>query len=368
MKDKKIETLDFEEKSSKKNKLLLKLFLVMLLFIVFIYIIFSYFLSPVSSKGEVINFSVDSGSSVYSVGQKLEKEGIIRNYLAYKIYVKLHHVSSYKAGIYKLDKSYSTKDIVKILSGNYYKDDGITITFKEGKNIRQVAKEVAKNTDITESSFIAKMEDEVFINSLIEKYWFLTDDVKNKDIYYPLEGYLFPDTYSFKKDVNEEEIIMSMLDQTDKIFSKYKSLIDANSYSIHQLATVASMVELEGKTPNDRKNIAGVFYNRLSANISLGSDVTTYYALKVDLNERSLTAAEFNTVNPYNTRQVSMVGLPVGPICNFSESSLDAAVEPSKNDYYFFVADKNGKVHFTKTNDEHLKVIKELKSAGNWIE
>lgn len=372
---KKVETLDFEEKPKKKRrlkkwvKIFIGIVLTMVVIIVIGFIIFTFLLTAPKSKSEVIEFKVEQGSTVDAVGKKLESEGVIRSYSAYKIFVRIKGISSYKAGVYKLDKSYNTKDIVDVLTGDYYKENGVTITFKEGKNMRQVAKEVAKNTNVSESEFLAAGEDEEYIDSLISKYWFLTEDIKNGDIYYPLEGYLFPDTYSFNENVSAKEIIETMLDQTDKVFSKYKSLIDASSYSINQIVTLASIVESEGIYDDDRKMIAGVFYNRLNAGMSLGSDVTTYYAFKVDLGERDLTRAEINTYNPYNTRGPEMNGkLPVGAVSNFGESSLSAVLTPTNSDYYYFVADKSGKTHFTRTYEEHQEVINELKEANNWIE
>ena len=160
-----------------------------------------------------------------------------------------------------------------------------------------------------------------------------------------------------------------MLDQSDKVFSKYKSLIDASSYNINDIVTLASLVEQEGIYEKDRKQIAGVFYNRLNAGMSLGSDVTTYYAFKIDLGSRDLTKEEINTYNQYNTRGPKMAGkLPVGAISNFGESSLDAVLNPIKSDYYYFVADKQGNTYFTKTYEEHQKTIKQLKETGNWLE
>ena len=129
------------------------------------------------------------------------------------------------------------------------------------------------------------------------------------------------------------------------------------------------MVESEGVSLEDRKNIAGVFMNRLNANMSLGSDVTTYYAFKIELGERDLYTKEINSSNPYNTRSAANAGkLPVGPICNPSKDAIVAALEYTPNDYYYFVADKNMKVYFTKTASEHSKIISELKSKSLWYE
>ena len=133
--------------------------------------------------------------------------------------------------------------------------------------------------------------------------------------------------------------------------------------------TIASMAELEGVSLDDRKNICGVFYNRLDKNMPLGSDVTTYYAFKVDMGERDLKNSEINSYNAYNTRGPNMSGkLPVGPISNPSKEAIISAIEPANNDYLYFVADKNRKVYFTKTVSEHDKKVSELKSQGLWYE
>jgi len=360
------------KKGSKKKrfrKFIITLFMLLIFLLAAIVIGFNYLLSPAKESSEVKEFEIREGSSVYSVGKELEKEGLIRSAFSYKIYVKVKKISGYKAGIYKLDKSMGTKKIVKILTGDYYKTAGFNITFKEGITIKKIAKEIAKKTDYSEEDFYEKLKDEAYIDELINKYWFLTDDIKNKDIYYPLEGYLYPETYNFNLNVKIEDIIKVMLDQTDTVLSKYKSEITDSSYNIHELITMASIIEKEAVYDNDKKMIASVFYNRLKSGMSLGSDVTTYYAFKIDLGERDLTSSELNAYNPYNTRGPSMNGkLPVGAISNFSKSSFEAAIDPDESDYYYFVADKSGKTHFTKTYEEHKKIISELKKSNNWIE
>ncbi len=127
------------------------------------------------------------------------------------------------------------------------------------------------------------------------------------------------------------------------------------------------MLELEGTNSTNRKMIAQVFYNRLNLGMNLGSDVTTYYAFQEEM-DKDLTAKQFNTSNPYNTRAKNMNGkLPVGPICNPSISSIDASFNPTDNDYLFFVADKHGKIYYTKTEKEHLNKVAEIKEKGDWI-
>ena len=148
----------------------------------------------------------------------------------------------------------------------------------------------------------------------------------------------------------------------------YKNEIEVSNYNVHELLTLASIIELEVANSADRAAVAGVFYNRLKANDTLGSDVTTYYGVQKDFS-RELSKNNLKACNGYNTRGESSCpihGLPIGPICSPSLASISAAIEPEKNDYYFFVADKNNKTYFSKTNAEHNKITSELIKNGLW--
>ena len=326
-------------------------------------------LKAVSSNSEEVEFMVDSGSTYYSVISKLAKEKLIRSELCFKIYIKLNKVNKIEAGTYKLNRNMSVKDIVEVFSkGNTYNPDAIVITFKEGKNMRAVARTIAEYTDNREDSVYTLLKDTEYLKKLIEKYWFLTDEILNKNIYYSLEGYLYPNTYEFKnKSVTVKEIFETLLDETDKKLTPYKDDLLNNKYTIHELITLASIVELEGGNSDDREGVAAVFYNRLNAGWALGSDVTTYYAIKVDMNERDLYSSEINDQNYYNTRSNFLAGkLPVGPICSPSVNSIKAVLYPKKSEYYYFVADKNGKTYFSKTYEEHKQIRSDLIEAGLW--
>ena len=284
------------------------------------------------------------------------------------IKVKGDKPDSIKAGVYQLNKNMGVSEIVESLSGDIKHDlNSVTITFKEGKNMRYIINEIVKHTNNKESDIQDTLKDKEYLNKLIDKYWFITDEILNEDIYYSLEGYLYPNTYTFRKDVTVKEIFNVMLEQMDKNLSQYKDSIKTSGYTSHQIITLASIVELEGLNSTDRSGIAGVFYNRLKNNWNLGSDVTTYYGAGVELSERDLTIDELNDPNPYNTRISSMAGkLPIGPICNPSIDSIDAVLHPTETDNYYFVADKNGKTYFTKTEKEHVKKRNELIEAGLW--
>lgn len=328
--------------------------------------------SPVDkNSNDNIEVVIPAGSSTKQISKILKEKDLIKNSDFFVIYLKINKKNTLKATTYSLKKSMSLDEIVDILEkGNNYNPDEVKITFKEGINMRKVAKVIESNTNNSYNDVLKKLKDDTYIKSLIEKYWFLSDKILNKNIYYPLEGYIFPDTYIFKnKDVTIEEIFSVMLDKMDEVLTPYKEDIEKNNKDVSDIITMASLVELEGVKIEQRKNIASVFYNRLEKHMNLGSDVTTYYAIKVDMSERDLYASEINTYNPYNTRGPQMEGkLPIGPICTVSKSSIEASIYPNQTDYLYFVADKYKNVFFTKTYSEHTKKVQEIKDKGDWIQ
>lgn len=334
-----------------------------------IFLLYTNGIKKVSNDSKEIEFVVKKGNNFYNIASSLKSQNLIKSEFWYKIYVKFNNTNKIKEGTYKLSKNMSVKEIVKTLSDSKLGINGIKITFKEGNNMYDVIDGIIENTNNTKEDIDTLLSDTNYIDSLIEKYWFINDEVKNENIYYTLEGYLYPDTYQIKKDASVSDIFTIMLDEMDKKLTPYRDKIEKSEYSIHEILTLASIVELEGTTKEDRKLIAGVFENRLKANMNLGSDVTTYYGAKVRLSERDLYASELQDENSYNTRSSKMIGkLPVGPICNPSIESIDAVLEPELSDYYYFVADKNHKTYFTKTENEHTAKIKELKEASLWYE
>lgn len=333
-------------------------------------LLYSNGIKAVNKSDKEIKFEVKQGKNYYSIANELYNEGLIKSEFWYKAYLKLNKAPSIKAGVHSLRKNMSVSEIVEELSKNSISPDEISITFKEGYNFLDIIDSIKYYTNNTEEDIVNLLNNEEYINNLINEYWFITEDIKNDKLYYALEGYLYPDTYRFdNKDVSVEKIFKTLLDQMDKKLSIYKDKIDQNDYSIHEILTLASIVELEGVNKDDRDEIAGVFYNRLNSNMNLGSDVTAYYGAKVRLSERDLYKNELNDDNGYNTRVSTMAGkLPIGPICNPSIESIKAVLFPNENDYYYFVSDKNKKTYFTKTINEHNAKINELKKDGLWYE
>lgn len=328
--------------------------------------LYQYQVSPTDkSSNAKVEVVIKQGMSTSQIASLLKKKYLIRDEFFFKVYMKLNRRDSIKASTYYLSKNMSLDNIVSLLEKGASNTD-ISITFKEGKTIKDYAKLLSETTNISEDEFLTKMKDKTYLTSLIKSYWFLTDAILDSNIYYGLEGYLAPDTYNFKdKDVTVEEVIKTLLDQEEKNLSPYKDTL--SKMNVHEVLTLASISELEGLKDTDRKLIVGVFQNRLSKGMNLGSDVTTYYAFNQAM-DKDLTSEMFNTYNPYNTRSSAMAGkLPVGPICNPSKESILASINPTKSDYYYFVADKNGNVYYTKTSSEHSAKVKELKEKGDWI-
>lgn len=345
------------------------LFLVVLIIIISISLfgIYEYSIGPVGSDKSPIEFTVKKGDNYYNIAKELKAKKLIKSEQAYKIYIKINKPTNLTFGDYELNKSMSIREIINVLSDSKNQKVNTTkVTFREGLNISSMAKKVSEVTSVSEEEFIKSVSDKEYIKKIQPKYWFLTDDIYNEQIYYPLEGYLFPDTYYFEeKTISAEKIIEKMLDNTKDKLEKYKTDLQSKELSIHQILTLASLIEQEAVTKDDRALVSSVFYNRLNSNISLGSDVTTYYAARKNLTE-SLTQQELDSCNGYNTRCKTMKGLPVGPISNPSLGSIEAALNPATSDYYYFVADSSKKVYFNKTLNEHNQTVAKLKKEGKW--
>ena len=349
-----------------KKRILALILGILGLSLILLFVYYEYNTSPIDKSSNAdIEVVIPSGMSTDNIAKTLRDKNLIRNEMFFKVYLKLNNVSSLKASTYLLKKNMTMDEIVRILEKGT-NSDSIRLTFKEGETIRDYAKIIAESTNISEEEFINTINNREYLSSLITNYWFLTDDILNEEIYYPLEGYLAPDTYEFAlSDLTSEEIITTLLDEESKKLEPYKDILEQSN--IHSTLTLASMAELEGVKTEDRKMIISVFNNRLNSGMNLGSDVTTYYAFNEEM-DSDLTSEMFNTYNPYNTRSSEMAGrLPIGPICNPSISSIEAALYPEVSDYLYFVADKNRNVYFTRSASEHEEKVRELKENGEWI-
>ena len=351
-----------------------KIIIVLIILIVIINIgigVFGFNLSKVDNKKTNVEINIKNGTSANEIINILDENNLIRSKFFTKVYLKFSNYNL-QAGIYELNTSMNTREILKYLNdGKVTNKYNLRITFNEGLNVRGIAKIISNNTNNKYEDVIKVFEDREYAKKLIDKYWFLTDDILKTGIYYPLEGYLFPDTYEFmNKDVSVDTIITTLLNEFNKKVSPYKEEIENSNYNIHELITLASIAESESLPGADRKKVVSVSVNRMKKGMSLGSDMTAYYAYKLDdYKNGGLTIEQFNNCSsPYNTRCLSKMGLPIGPISNPSLDSIVGAIEYEDTTYLFYIADCSGKTYFTNTYDEFISKINELRQQGKWCE
>ncbi len=325
----------------------------------------SYFimLKPVSTKDELVTFVVNKGDSKNVVVDNLKEAKLIKNKYATLVYIVLSGSKNLQAGTYELTRNMSTQEIINSLANGevvMVKKPTVKVLFKEGLTIKNYMELLAENTTLEYDTIIKEINSKDFLKPLINDYWFLTDDILDEKIYYALEGYLFPETYEFYEDTTLNQAVRRMLDITNKKLTEIKDQIENSEYSIHEILTIASICEKEAKTYEDRTGVAQVINTRIAKNMSLGMDVTSYYGVGKELSENNITSKELEDNNPYNTRVVTFLGLPVGPICNPGISSIKAALNPSDTNYIYFYADINtGRLHFTD-NYEEFKGFKKI--------
>lgn len=322
-------------------------------------------LKPVDadSKKQVV-VKIPIGSSVSGIGQALEEKGIIRDSRVFKYYVKFKNESGFMAGDYKMSPSMTLPEVITSLkTGKVMQEVAVQITVPEGKQLSQIAAIIAEKTDQESEEVFAKLNDKSFLKSLMEKYPdLLTEDILNKQIKYPLEGYLFPATYPFyTEDPTVEEIVSVMLDQTRKVVGQYKGQSESKDMSIHQLLTMASLIEEEATEKVDRDKIASVFYNRMDIGMPLQTDPTVLYALGEHRDRVFYKDLEVDS--PYNTYKNK--GLPPGPIANAGKMSIEAALVPADTDSLYFLATPDGDVLFSKTLEEHNRLKAEHITSNN---
>lgn len=361
------------------EKKFMKVATIILVVLIFILVIASIVMAnallPVNrSNSDQVEFKVESGWGTSKVMDKLEEAHLIKNALLVKAYLKFSPRTTIKEGTYLLNQSMSVEEILeKLSSNNSIENATINIQFLEGKRFVDYVDQMAEALDISKEDILAKTSDKEYLNTLIDKYWFLTDDILADGIYYPLEGYLFADTYNIRKSATIEEIFDTLLSEMDNKLSYYKDDITNSGKSIHSLLTLASMVELEaghGKvkaeygTASERELVSSVFVNRLNAGMRLGSDVTTYYGARKTLQES--IDENLNDCNGYNTRGACVDALPVGPICTPSLSSILAAIKPATSDFLYFVADNKGELYFAVDIEGHNRNITYLRSHDLW--
>ena len=324
-------------------------------------------LQPVdASSKQYVTVQIPEGANVQTIGSTLEKSGLIKHGVIFAFYAKYKNYSDLKAGYYNLQKSMSTEDIIHELqkggTAEAQEPALANLTIPEGYTIDQIAQAVGQlqgefKEPLTADAFLAKVQDENFISQEVAKYPSLLESLPTKEsgVRYRLEGFLFPATYSIKESTTIESLIDEMLAAMDKTLTPHYSAIKSKNLTVNELLTIASLVEKEGAKTEDRKMIAGVFYNRLNLGMPLQSNIAILYAegkLGQKISLADDTQIDTTVNSPYNV--YTNQGLMPGPVDSPSADAIESSINQTKSDNLFFVADvTDGKVYFATNKADH---------------
>ncbi len=324
----------------KKSVLILILSLI-LFFVNFTLEFIRYADAPATDGNNKTILMILPGWGLNKVTDALEEAGLVKSPLKFKLLAILN--SSHKkirAGEYQFAYSASPKEILDIMvSGKIYLH---RVTIPEGYTLRQIAAEVAKTGLVGEKAFVTAAADQEFIRKKVP-------DAPS------LEGYLFPDTYYFPKGVTAQSVLSAMTDRTYAVFRpEWRERAKEIGFSVHQILTLASVIEKETGLASERPIISSVFHNRLKHKMRLDSDPTVIYGIE-NFNG-NITRKDLETPTPYNTYKI--YGLPPGPIANPGASAIEAALYPDNTDFLYFVAKGDGGHQFSENLDKHRQAVK----------
>ena len=368
-------------KSTKKKKSGFKAFFISLLIFLGLISAGAYFgyqyvqssLQPVdASSKQYVTVQIPEGANVQTIGSTLEKSGLIKHGVIFAFYAKYKNYSDLKSGYYNLQKSMSTEDIIHELqkggTAEAQEPALANLTIPEGYTIDQMAQAVGQlqgdfKEPLTADAFLAKVQDENFISQEVAKYPSLLESLPTKEsgVRYRLEGFLFPATYSIKESTTIESLIDEMLATMDKTLAPHYSTIKSKNLTVNELLTIASLVEKEGAKTEDRKLIAGVFYNRLNLGMPLQSNIAILYAQgklgqKISLADDAGIDTSINS--PYNV--YTNLGLMPGPVDSPSLDAIESSINQTKSENLYFVADvTDGKVYYASNKEEHDRNVAE---------
>lgn len=333
-------------KNNKKIVNVTTIFVIMII-IITIWQCFKIVDTPLKIKDEEI-IEVAEGDSFYGVLNKLSEEDKIKNEFLVKLYLKIRGIKpEVLAGTYKLDKSMTLDEIITLLS-NDSTIGKIYITIPEGYTIDDIATELEENN-------ICSSED--FINS-VKNYDLPAYVSNNPNKRYNLEGFLFPDTYSFNENENADFVVKTMINRFEEV---WQELVESLNLSIaddeiEKIVNVASIIEKEAVVDSERSLISSVIYNRIAIEMPLQIDATVIYSYGYHIEKMYEKHLEIDS--PYNTYMY--YGLPIGPISNPGRASLMAALKPEKTDYLYYLLESEYTHYFTDNYDDFLRRKEEL--------
>ena len=299
---------------------------------------------------QLSGFTIAEGEGVKTIGTRLQQDGLLRSAYWFEVWVWLTGTEKqFLAGDYQLPGNANIMSLTTLLTGGIHPNEEVTVTVIEGWTLRQVAEHVEKLALMSGEDFYEYVTTPERFNGLAGKYSELLDA---KPASASLEGYLFPDTYRLFKDSKPEDLVRRMLDRMDKKFgNELREQAKKKGRGIHEVLTVASIVEREVREPEDKAMVADIFWRRLEAGRGLEADSTINYV--TGKNTPSVEGKDLGIDSPYNTYRYK--GLPPGPISNPGEDSIQAALFPQANNYWYFLTTPTGKVIYSTTFDQHVQ-------------
>ncbi|MBR3061323.1 MAG: endolytic transglycosylase MltG [Exiguobacterium sp.] len=320
---------------------------------------------------ETVEVEVPLGAGSGYIGELLEENGLVRSSTIFRFYTRFKNESSFQAGTYTLSPSQSIDELIETLkTGKVIVVPDIKLVIPEGFTIDQVIARLAKVAEIPKEEISEQLSDREYIQSLVNEHEMLTEEVLQEGIYHPLEGYLFPATYEFNKGVTLNEIIDEMLLPTESMYQEYKERLADSGRTFHETLALASVVEKEAVSTEDRKEIAGVFENRLNDGMKLQSDPTVWYGT----GETSIftSFADLENDSLYNTYRYE--GIPIGPIAAVSRDAFEAVLNPNDTENIYFYARPpregfpNGEVLFEVDYEDHQQNVNKYRSEWEAFE
>ena len=344
---------DRRRKRRKKRRMsgIVKIFIILLIALLIGFLAFRFMKNmmssaeePVNLTGQLVTVTIPEGATTRDIAKILKENKLIKNEFLFRLSSKMDGFDgTYRQGTYEIDTGLSKTQIMELLQTGVVMERR-KVTIPEGFTVKQIAERAFEAGVCSVQEFIDECNTGTFDYEFLQGL---------PDREYRLEGYLFPSTYFLSDEMTAHDLIDMMLTEFDKVYKKYKSDIEASEYTLDQIVTIASMVEKEINVPEERQRAAGVIYNRLKQDgMALGIDATVLYAVGKTGGE--LTAEDLNTDSPYNTRKNT--GLPLGPISNPGEPSIEAAVKPESHNYLYYVLEAQGKNNhvYCETYDDFL--------------
>lgn len=291
---------------------------------------------------------INSEFSLEDISKQLQGKSIIKSKDTFLLYTKLNRFSNnIKGGNFIVKPNTSYKELSLKLQSS--QSDFTVVTIPEGFSFYQIAERLEKNTSIKKEDFLGVRISNLTTNSLV---------LNKTNIYYGLEGFLYPDTYYVPNGATEKEIANLMFDRFNSVFSdKYVDRAKELGLDINDVITIASLIEKEAANDSERSKIAGVIYNRIEKGIPLQIDASVIYAItKGESKMKKVLYDNLKVQDPYNTYVNK--GLPPGPIASPGKPSIEAALYPEEHDYLYYVVNGSGGHVFSKTYEEHLNNVK----------